>query len=110
MTLNDSEQTDASGHWQYNGKIGLETGGIALTVTKIEVQALLGSTIVATASTTPTVSMSANSSTDAVFAFGADTHAQASALTVNATVQFRDASGNTGTVSSSGSCFGCWDY
>lgn len=109
VTVSDPGQ-DSSGHWQYNGKVRLETAGVALTVTKIQVQALLGSKILATASTTPMVSVSANSSSDEVFAFAADTHAQASALTVNATVEFRDASGNPGTVSSSFSCFGCWDY
>jgi hypothetical protein len=109
MTVSDARQ-DASGHWQYNGKVRLETGGVALTVTKIQVQALSGSNILATASTVPMISVSANSSSDAVFAFAADTHVQASALTVNATVEFRDASGNTGAVSSSFSCFGCWDY
>ena len=109
VTVSDPGQ-DSSGHWQYNGKVHLETAGMALTVTKIQVQALLGSTILATASTTPMVSVSANSSSDEVFAFAADTHPQAAALTVNATVEFRDASGNPGTVSSSFSCFGCWDY
>ena len=110
MTVSDAGQ-DASGHWQYNGTVRLlETGGVELTVTNMQVQALLGSDILATASTVPMVSVSANASSDAVFAFAADTHVQASALTVNATVEFRDANGNTRTVSSSFSCFGCWDY
>jgi hypothetical protein len=40
-----------------------------------------------------------------------DTHvADLSALTVGVTVQFRDANGNTGSVSNSFTCFGCWDY
>jgi hypothetical protein len=110
MTVSDAGQ-DAFGHWQYNGKVRLlEIGGVELTVTNIQVQALLGSNILATASTIPMVPVSPNSSSDAVFAFAADTHVQASALTVNATVEFRDANGNTGAVSSSFSCFGCWDY
>jgi hypothetical protein len=108
MTVSDAGY--ASGHWQYDGKLRLETGGVALTVTRINVQALLGSTILATRGFTPMVSVSANSSGDAVFAFAIDYHVQASALTVNATVEFQDASGNTGTVSDSGTCFGCWDY
>lgn len=110
MTVSDAGQ-DAFGHWQYNGTVRLlETGGVELTVTNIQVQALLGSNILATASSVPKVSVSANASSDAVFAFAADSHVQASALTVNATVEFRDAKGNTGAVSSSFSCFGCWDY
>jgi hypothetical protein len=110
MTLSDAGQ-DAFGHWQYKGTVRLlETGGVQVTVTNIQVQALLGSNILATASTIPIVSVSANSSSDAVFGFAADTHVQASALTVHVTVEFRDVNGNTGAVSSSGSCFGCWDY
>ena len=108
MTVSDDGY--ASGHWQYNGKLRLETGGVALTVTRIQIQALLGTTILATRGFTPMVSVSANSSGDAVFAFEIDYHVQASALTVNATVEFSDASGNTGTVIDSGTCFGCWDY
>jgi hypothetical protein len=101
---------DALGQWQYKGTLRLETGGIEATVTNIQVQALLGSNILATASIVPTVSVAANSSRDAVFVFASDTHAQVSALTVNVTVQFRDTNGNSGAVSSSDSCFGCWDY
>jgi hypothetical protein len=110
MTVSDASQ-DASGHWQYHGTVRLlETGGVELTVTNIQVEALSASNILATASTVPLVLVSANSSSDAVFAFAADTHVQVSALTVKATVEFRDANGNTGAVSSSFSCFGCWDY
>ena len=111
--VNDRQRRRAGCVWSlaYNGTVRLlETGGVELTVTNIQVQALLGSNILATASTVPMVSVSANASSDAVFAFAADTHVQASALTVNATVEFRDANGNTGAVSSSFSCFGCWDY
>lgn len=53
MIVSDAGQ-DASGHWQYNGTVRLlETGGVELTVTNIQVQALLGSNILATASTVP---------------------------------------------------------
>jgi hypothetical protein len=110
MTVSDAGQ-DGSGHWQYHGTVRLlDTGALELTVTKIRVQALVGSNVLATANTIPLVSLSANSFSDAAFAFATDTHVQVSALTVNVTVEFRDANGNTGTVSSSFSCFGCWDY
>src|SRR5437762_6684223 len=102
MALSDAGQ-DALGHWQYKGTVRLETGDVQVTVTNIRVQALLGSDILTTASTTFMVSVPPSSSTDAVFGFAADTHVQASALTVHVTVEFRDANGNSGAVSSSGS-------
>jgi hypothetical protein len=52
MTVSDAGQ-DAFGHWQYNGKVRLlEIGGVELTVTNIQVQALLGSNILATTGVT----------------------------------------------------------
>jgi hypothetical protein len=56
------------------------------------------------------LSMTANSSRDTALVVAADTHVQVSALTMIVTVQFTDAKGNTGSISSSGSCAGCWDY
>jgi hypothetical protein len=110
MTFSDAGP-DAFGHWQYKGTVRLaESGGVDVTVTNIQAQALLGSNILATAAVMPMVSLAAYSSSDAGFDFAADTHAQISALTVKVTVAFRDANGNTGAVTSSGSCFGCWDY
>ncbi len=102
----------ALGDWQYKVTVHLrETGGLDMTVTNIQVQALFGSNILATASVIPMLSVLANSSSDAGLVFAADTQvADLSALTVGVTVQFRDANGNTGSVSNSFTCFGCWDY
>jgi len=102
----------ALGDWQYKVTVHLrETGGVVMTVTNIQIQALLGSNILATASVIPMLSVLANSSGDAGLVFAADTHvADLSTLTVGITVQFRDANGNTGSVSNSFTCFGCWDY
>ena len=82
-----------------------------MTVTHIDVQALLGSNVLATTSVIPMLSVLARSTSDAGLVFAVDNHvADLSALTVGMTVRFRDANGNTGAVSSSFSCFGCWDY
>jgi hypothetical protein len=88
----------ASGDWQYKVTAHLhETGGVGMTVTNIQVQALFGSNTLATASVIPVLSVPANSSTDAGLVFTGATHvADLSALTVDMTVQFRDANGNTG--------------
>jgi hypothetical protein len=101
----------ALGDWQYKVTVRLrETGGLDMTVTNIQVQALIGSNILATGSVILSLPVSANSSSDAGLVLAADTHAvDLSALTVGVTVQFRDANGNTGSVSNS-FCFGCWDY
>lgn len=111
MGVNDLGQ-GAPGDWQYKVRVHLrETGGVDITVTNVQVRALFGSTVLATASVTPMLSVLANSSSDAELVFAADTHiADLSALTVGTTVQFRDANGNTGSVSKSFTCFGCWDY
>lgn len=102
---------DASGHWQYNGTVRLrETGAADLTVTRIQAEALLGLRLLAAASTVPMVSMPGYSDRDAEFVLAADTHAEVSAITVNVTIDFTDENGNTGAISSSFSCFGCWDY
>ena len=102
----------APGSWQYKVTVRLsETGGVDITVTHIQLQALFGSHLLANASVIPVVSVSANSSSDAVLVFSAATHVgDLSALTVDMTVQFRDANGNTGSVSESFSGFGYWDY
>jgi hypothetical protein len=102
----------ALGDWQYKVTVHLrETGGVDMTVTNIQVQALFGSNILATAGVIPMLSVLANASSDAGVVFNADTHvSDLSALTIGMTVQFRDANGNTGSVSNSFTCFGCWDY
>jgi hypothetical protein len=102
----------ALGNWQYKVTVHLrETGGVDMTVTNIQVQALFGSHILATARAIPMLSVLANSSSDAGVVFNADTQvSDLSALTIGMTVQFRDANGNTGSVSKSFTCFGCWDY
>jgi len=102
----------ALGDWQYKVTVRLrEAGGLDMTVTNIQVQALIGSNILATGSVILSLPVSANSSSDAGLVLAADTHAvDLSALTVGVTVQFRDANGNTGSVSNSFACFGCWDY
>ena len=111
MGVNDAGQS-ARGDWQYNVAVNLsETGGVDMTVTNIEVQALVGSDILATASVIPVLPISAKSTSDARFVFAADTHVgDLRTLTVNMTIQFRDANGDTGSVSNVFSCFGCWDY
>jgi hypothetical protein len=109
--VNDAGQ-DALGNWQYKFTVFLrETGGVNTTVTNLHVQARLGSDFLASASAIPMVSVFANSSGEAGLIFAANTHVTSLAtLTVDMTVQFTDANGNTGAISSSGSCFGCWDY
>ena len=88
-----------------------ETGGVDMTVTNIEVRARLGSNLLATVSVAPMLTVLANSSSDAGLVFAADTHlGNLSTLVVDLTVEFRDASGNAGSVSDSFTCFGCWDY
>ena len=111
MSVSDAGQ-GALGDWQYKVTVHLrETGGVDMTVTSIEFQALFGSNILATANVVPVLSVSANSSSDAALVFAADTHVgDLSKLTVGMTVQFRDAKGNTGSVTNSFTCFGCWDY
>ena len=111
MGVSDAGQ-GALGDWQFKVTVHLrETGGVDMTVTNIQVQALFGSSVLATASVIPMLSVLANSSSDAGLVFAAATHvADLSALTVGLTVQFRDANGNSGSVSNSFTCFGCWDY
>ena len=111
MGISDAGQ-GALGDWQYKITVHLrETGGVDVTVTNIQIQALFGSNILATASVIPVLSVSANSNSRAALVFASDTHAgDVSALTVGMTVQFRDGNGNTGSVSSSFSGFGSWDY
>jgi hypothetical protein len=85
-----------------------ENGGVKTAVTNIQFQALFASNILATETVVPVLSVSANSSSDEVLGFSADTHVgDLSAVTVKMTVQFRDANGNTGSVSNSFTCFGC---
>ena len=100
------------GDWQYKVTVRLrEIGGVDMTVTNIQAQADFGSSILANASVVPMLPVLANSSSDAGLVFAVGTHvADLSALTVGVTVQFRDANENTGSVSSSFTCFGCWDY
>ena len=111
MALNDAGQ-GAHGDWQYKVTVHLsETGGVETAVTNIQFQALFASNILATETVVPVLSVSANSSSDEALVFSADTHVgDLSAVTVKMTVQFRDASGNIGSVSNSFTCFGCWDY
>jgi hypothetical protein len=111
MGVSDAGQ-GALGDWQYKATVHLrETGGVDTTVTNIQVQALSGSNILATAGVIPMLSVLANSSRDAGLVFAADTHvSDLSALTIGLTVQFSDANGNTGSVSKSFTCFGCRDY
>ena len=72
MSVSDAGQ-GALGDWQYKVTVHLrETGGVDMTVTNIKVQALLASNILATASVTPVLSVSANSSSDAGLVFAAD--------------------------------------
>lgn len=101
----------ANGGWQYTVTVELrETRGVAVTVTDIQLKARTGSTSLATTSVAPMLSMSAYSSKDAELVFATASQVDVSALTVDMTVQFRDANGNTGSVTSSNTCFGCWDY
>jgi hypothetical protein len=110
MALNDAGQS-ALGDWLYDAKVNLlETGGVDVTVTNLQVQASTDSKVLATASTTPMLSMRANSRGDTALVFAGNTHVQVSAVTADVTVQFRDAKGNTGSVSCSFSGFGYWDY
>ena len=108
MILNDAGQ-GAHGDWQYKVTVHLsETGGVQTAVTNIQFQALFASNILATETVVPVLSVSANSSSDEVLGFSADTHVgDLSAVTVKMTVQFRDANGNIGSVSNSFTCFGC---
>jgi hypothetical protein len=115
LEINSMGVTDAGqgapGDWQYRVRANLrETAGVDMTVTNIQIQARLGANILATASVIPELSVSAYSSRDTELVFAAGTHIDPSALTVEMTVQFGDANGNTGSVNSSFSCFGCWDY
>jgi hypothetical protein len=111
MILNDAGQ-GTHGDWRYKVTVHLsETGGVATAVTSIQLQALFASSILATETVVPVLSVSANSSRDEALVFSADTHVEdLSAVTVTMTVQFRDANGNIGSVSNSFTCFGCGDY
>jgi hypothetical protein len=102
---------DVSGRWQYKLAMHLvETAGVEVTTTSIQIQALVGSNTLATVDSIPPVSVPANSISGAEFVFASDTYAKVSEVTVNVTIAFRDANGNTGAINSSFSCFGCWDY
>jgi hypothetical protein len=110
MSLNDAGQ-GALGDWLYDARVKLlEIGGVDLTVTSVQVQASMDSMILGTASTTPMLSISANSSSDTALVYAGNTHVQVSAMRADVTVQFRDAKGNTGACSASFSGFGYWDY
>jgi hypothetical protein len=108
MILNDAGQ-GGHGDWQYKVTVHLtETSGVATAVTNIQFQALFASNILATGTVVPVLPISANSSSDASLIFSTDTHVgDLSAVTVQMTVQFRDANGNIGSVSNSFTCFGC---
>jgi c-di-GMP-binding flagellar brake protein YcgR len=110
MGLTDAGPS-ARGDWLYEARVYLrETGGVDVTITNVQIQVLLDSKVLGAARSTQMLSMTANSSRDTALVVAADTHVQVSALTTNVTVQFTDAKGNTGSISSSGSCAGCWDY
>jgi hypothetical protein len=101
----------APGVWDYTVTAQLhETGGVDVTVTDIQIQALLGSTNLATNSTVPLLPMPAHSTRQTTVVFEAAIHTDVSALTVNITVQFIDAHGNAGSIRESFSGFGAWDY
>jgi hypothetical protein len=96
-------------HYKITAQLS-ETGGVDITVTEIQVQALSGSDVLATASVIPMLSISANSTSAAtglVFDFSS---LQNDLSAVKMTVQFRDANGNTGSVSKSFTCFGCLEW
>jgi hypothetical protein len=110
MGLTDAGPS-ARGDWLYEARVYLrETGGVDVTITNLQIQVLLDSKVLGAARSTPMLSMTANSSRDTALVVAADTHVQVSALTTTVTVQFTDAKGNTGSINSSGSCAGCWDY
>ena len=103
---------DPPGNWRYKVTVRLrETGGVDMTVTHLQAHARYGSDIRGTASDSPMLPVSANSSGDAELFFPGDTRVETlSTLTVDMTVQFTDAHGNTGSVSNFFTCFDCWDY
>jgi hypothetical protein len=111
MSISDDGQGPL-GEWQYAVTIRLsETAGVDVTVTDIRIQALLDSDPLATATAAPMVAFAARSTNDAGLVFAAGTRiADLSKLRVDATVQFRDVNGHTGSVSTSFAGFGAWDY
>jgi len=101
----------ALGVWYYTVTAQLrETGGVDVTVTDIQIQALVGSTNLATNSSVPLLPLPAHSTRQTGLVFETAIHADVSALTVNITVQFIDANGNAGAIRESFSGFGYWDY
>ena len=101
----------APGVWDYTVTAQLrETGGVDVTVTDIQIQALIGSTNLATNRTLALLPLPAHSTRQTRLVFEAGTHADVSAMTVNITVQFIDANGNAGSIKESFSGLGAWDY
>jgi hypothetical protein len=111
MSISDEAQGPL-GEWQYTVTIRLsETAGVDVTVTDIRIQALVDSHPLATATAAPMAAFPARSSNDAGLVFAAGSRiADLSKLRVDATVQFRDVNGHNGSVSTSFSSFGAWDY
>jgi hypothetical protein len=110
ITYTDAEQ-DARGDWLYKASVNLrETGGVGVTVTNVQIQLLLDSTVLGTASGTPMLSMTGYSSRDIALVVAADTQIQVCSPTLKwiVTVQFTDAKGKTASINTSYS--GCWDY
>lgn len=111
-SLGVSDVTQNSlGEWDYRVTAQLrETGGVDVTVTDIQIQALLGSTNLAADKTLPLLPLPAHSTRQTGLVFETAIHADVSALTVNITVQFIDANGNAGSIRASFSGLGAWDY
>ena len=109
MGVSDAGQS-AAGQWFYEARAYLHAGGVDVTVTRIRVQLLLNSQVLSTASISPLLSVPMNSSRDAALMLASNAQVSVSALAATVTVDFRDAKGNTGSVSETFSCFGCWDY
>jgi hypothetical protein len=110
VDVSDSGQ-NALGRWRYNVTVSLhDTTGVDVIVTNIDVQAFAGSTLIGTASIAPMLLIPANSSRDTVVVLASSMHVLVSAVTPYVTVTFRDKNGNTGSVSSTSPCYGCWDY
>lgn len=100
----------ANAIWLYDAGVYLHAGPVNVTVTKVQVQLYAYSTLLGSASITPTLLMPANSYRDAALAVASNTNVSPSALTGTVTVTFRDAQGNVATISATFGCFGCWDY
>jgi len=102
---------DTQGNWVYELKVRLrETGKTGIAVMNIQIEALADSQILGVASASPMLALAPGAQNDLALVFASEKFAHNRDVTVNISIRYTDANGNSGEVNDAGSCFGCWDY